>query len=409
MCGDTEAHRAVSGAPDARSALHGLKVVEFAQLIAGPLAGTLLADLGAEVIHVEAPGTGDGARVMGPHKNGTHLWWKVSARNNRSVTLDLRKPEGQAIARKLVAWSDVVITNIRTDTLKSWGLDWDSLHATKPDLIVLQVSGLGATRSEPGFGKVGEARSGVAHLTGFPDGPPIFAGFSHADSATGLMGAFGILAALYRKAQDSDFRGEWIDLALFETLFRLIEWQLIVADQLGYVPQRAGNRLAVAPAAVVNTFQTADHEWIVVTSGTVKSVQHIADLLGLPPGDYRDSAAQAAHRDIIDQALREWIAVRSTDDCLDAFHEAEIVSSRIFNAADILSDPIYAEREDVLSIPDYELGPVAMPGIVPRLIKHAGAVWRSAPALGDDNELVYLNWLRIPEDDYRRLSARGVI
>src|SRR5690348_14949519 len=183
-------------------ALSGVKIVEFAHVIAGPLAGTLMADLGADVVHVEDPSRGDPGRHQGPAKDGVHLWWKVSGRNKRSVTLDLRSEEGQEVARDLVRWADVVITNFRVDTLRKWGLDWTAVHELNPRAVMLQITGNGATSSsynEPGFGKVGEARSGVVHVTGFPDGPPVHTGFSHADTCTALMGAFAVSAALVRR------------------------------------------------------------------------------------------------------------------------------------------------------------------------------------------------------------------
>ncbi|HEU0197704.1 MAG TPA: CoA transferase, partial [Nevskiaceae bacterium] len=181
--GQQQAAAHMTGLAD--GALAGLKIVEFAHVIAGPLAGTLMADLGADVVHVESPGSGDTGRHMGPTKDDVYLWWKVSARNKRSVCLDLHDERGRAVARRLVQWADVVITNLRVDTLEKWGLDWNAAHALNPKIVYLQVTGFGATssrRSMPGFGKVGEARSGVVHLTGFPDGPPIHTGFSHGDS-----------------------------------------------------------------------------------------------------------------------------------------------------------------------------------------------------------------------------------
>jgi len=241
-------------ASGASGPLVGLRVVEFAQIIAGPLAATLMADLGAEVVHVEPPGTGDSHRYTGPSKDGVSLWWKVAARNKRSVTLDLRVAEGQDIAHRLVEQADVVITTMRASTIDAWRLDWETLHALNPKLVMLQVSGFGAftsRRDDPGFGKVGEARSGTVFVTGFPDGPPVHAGFSQGDATTAVMGAFAIMAALHSRNTDPSFDGELIDLALFETLFRIADWQVIYHDQLGRVPQRAGNRLANAPAAVL--------------------------------------------------------------------------------------------------------------------------------------------------------------
>lgn len=396
---------------DKRAVFHGLKIVEFAHVIAGPLAGTLLADMGAEVVHVEDPTNGDPSRRMGPTKDGVYLWWKVGARNKRSVTLDLRTSEGQEIARKLVAWADVVITNFRVGTLEKWGLDWASLHEVNPKLVMLQVSGNGTNttaRNEPGFGKVGEAMSGVVNITGFPDGPPVHTGFSHADAVTALMGAYAISAALTMR-HNPDFEGEWIDLALFESLFRLIEWQVIVYDQLGIAPERSGNQLAVAPGAVINTYLTGDNEWLTVTSGTPRSVRNVATLLGLPPEDYTTVEQQLAHRRDLDDGLREWIAPRSTEECLSEMKLREVVASRIFTMADIVTDQTYRERGDIITIDDPELGQVRMQGVVPYFTGHTGSVWRTGPSLGQDNELVYRKYLGLSADQYDQVSETGTI
>jgi formyl-CoA transferase len=264
-------------------------------------------------------------------------------------------------------------------------------------------------RNAPGFGKVGEARSGVVHLTGFPDGPPVHAGFSHADTVTALTAAFGILAASYRKARDPDFSGEWIDLALFEPLFRLIEWQVIVHDQLGVAPGRSGNRLAIAPAAVVNTYLSADDEWITVTSATLRSVQNVARLLGLPPENFRTVEQQVARTDELDDALRTWVCQRSTADALRAMADAEVVASRIFSMNDIAADPTYAERQAIVSVPDDELGEVHMQAAVPKMHSHGGTVWRTGPSLGADNEVVCKQWLGMADNDFDQLCATGVI
>ncbi len=314
-------------------ALTGLKVLEVAQVIAGPMAGTLLADLGADVIHVEEPGRGDPQRTTGiANDDGVYLWWKVSGRNKRSVTINLRTAEGQDLVRRLARWADVYITNFRVGTLEKWGLDWESVHAVNPRLIVLQISGFGTDtdlRDSPGFGKVGEAMSGVVNITGFPDGPPLHTGFSHADSVTGLMGAFAIQSALYRRSVDPDFDGEWIDLALFESLYRLIEWQVIVQDQLGVTPERAGNQLPVSPAAVINTYLSSDDTWITVTSGTPRSVRNVAVLLGESADDYMTVEQQNLGRQRLDQLLAEWIRHRPGRQALETMRDAQVVASRI--------------------------------------------------------------------------------
>lgn len=394
-----------------RGPLAGIKVVELAHLLAGPMAGTLLADLGADVVHVEDPATGDAARRQGPDKDGTRLWWKVTGRNKRSVTINLRDPAGRALAHELVAWADVLVTNMRVDTLRRWELDWDSLHARHPKLVMLHVSGNGiatSTANEPGFGKVGEARSGVVAVTGFADGPPVHAGFSHADSVTGLMGAFGICAALVGRAAP-DFSGELIDLALDESLFRLIDWQVIVADQLGTAPPRAGNQLAIAPGVLVNTYRSADGRWLTVTSGTLRSVVNIATLLGENADDYATHEQQRERVPQLDARLREWVGERSLETALQAMRQCEVVAAPVLTGRDILDDPLYLERGDIVDIEDAELGTVRMQGVVPRLTRKPGAVWRSGPGLGADTDLVLREWLGHSDEALEKWHASGVI
>jgi formyl-CoA transferase len=389
-----------------------LKVVEFAQLIAGPMAGSFLADFGAEVVHAEDPGGGDPLRQVGAKKDGIPLWWKVSARNKRSVTLNLRAPEGQDLARDLARWADVVITNFRIDTLQRWGLDWERLSAENPTLIMLCVSGFGSDttlRNQPGFGKVGEAMSGVVNLTGFPDGPPMHAGFSHADALTGLVGAYGVQMALYRRAHDSAFAGEFIDLALFEPLYRLIEWQVIIQDQLGVPPQRAGNDLPGAPGGVVNMFRAGDDQWVTVTAGTARSARTLADMLDVAVSDSpsaEESAALSAH---LDKQLSEWIGGRTAADALAGLAEAGVVASKVYTAADIFEDQTYAERNDIVQLDDDDLGAVRMQAAVPKLRNHAGHIWRVGPALGSDNELVYGEYLGLSRAQLDTLRQQGVV
>lgn len=395
-----------------RGPLAGVKVVEFAQVIAGPLAGTLMADLGADVVHVEPPGRGDSARYMGPAKNGAHLWWKVLGRNKRSVTLDMRVAQGRETAQRLVAWADVVIVTFRADTVEKYGLDWSTVQRVNPSAILLQVSGFGARTSKrnlPGFGKMGEARSGLVHLTGFPDGPPVHTGFSHGDATTGLMGAFAVTSALHRRERDPERKGEWIDLALSDTLFRLVEWQVILRDQLGYAPNRSGNQLAVAPAAVVNVYRAADEGWVTVTSGTPRSVSNIARMLGFDTAKYETQESQVAGTQELDDGLREWIARHDTEDCLRAMEEAGVVASRVYDMDDILADPIFQERKSIVTVPDADLGQVRMQGVVPTMVNDEGTVWRTGPALGQDNDLVYGEWLGLDQQERTRLADEGVI
>jgi crotonobetainyl-CoA:carnitine CoA-transferase CaiB-like acyl-CoA transferase len=393
-------------------ALAGVKVLSLTHVIAGPMAASFLGDFGAEVVHVEQPGKGDPAREMGHDKDGVYVWWKVAGRNKRSLTLDLKTEKGAEIARRLAAWADVVITNMRPSALDRLGLSWEAVHPLNPKLVYLQISGYGRDgprKSDPGFGKVGEAMSGVVHITGFPDGPPVHTGFSHADAVTGLMGAYGVMLALYKKASDPAFDGELVDLALFEPLFRLIEWQVIGFDQLGQSYERTGNRPPMAPAAVVGTYQTRQNEWVTVTSGTTAAVTKVVRMLGLPEEKFCSPRQQSEAAVFLDETLRGWLRAHDTDKALQILNEADVVASRIYSVKDMVDDPVFQWREAIVSVEDAELGTVRMQSVFPKLKNHGGQVWRTGPALGEDNELVLREWLRMDDAELLELREQKVI
>ena len=393
-------------------ALAGVKVLSLTHVIAGPMAASFLGDFGAEVVHIERPGKGDPAREMGDDKDGVYLWWKVTGRNKRSLTLDLKKEKGRQIAQDLAKWADVVITNMRPAALVSLGLSWETLHKLNPKLVYLQISGYGRDgprAADPGFGKAAEAQSGVVYITGFPDAPPVHTGFSHADAVTGLMGAYGVMLALYRKKSDPAFDGELVDLALYEGLFRLIEWQIIGYDQLGRLYERTGNRPPMAPAAVVNTYLTKDEEWITVTSGTTVAVTKIVRMLGLPEDQYNTARAQAQAAKFLDDSLAAWIRTRPTEEALKALLAADVVASRIYNVRDIMADPVYAWRKNIVKVEDPELGTVRMQSVIPKLQNHGGEVWRTGPRLGEDASLILGDWLGMSDAEIESLRAENVI
>lgn len=394
---------------NSKAALKGLKVLSLSHVVAGPLAASMLADLGADVVHVEQPKVGDAARHIGFERDGVYVWWKVAGRNKRSVTIDLRKAEGAKLALELVSWADVVISSIRPMALKKWGLSWDEMRAANRRLIMLQITGFGMARGDdPGFGKVGEAMSGVVDITGHAD-EPLHTAFSHGDATTGLMGAFSLMAALYRRANDPDFAGELIDLALYETLFRLIEWQVISYDQLKMVAARNGNRLGFAPAAVANVYKSRDDVWVTVTSATIGSVLNIVKLLGLPIDQFKTVAAQREKADLIDGKLRDWIGRHTAIDALAQMATAGVVASKIYSIKDIMEDETYKARENIVTIDDRELGPIKMQNVVPKLTNHAGNVWRSGAQLGEDNEMVFREWLGLSAERLDHLRNAGVI
>jgi formyl-CoA transferase len=223
------------------------------------------------------------------------------------------------------------------------------------------------------------------------------------------MGAFGIMAAVYRQASDPDFGGEWIDIALFEALFRLIEWQIIQYDQLGIVGGRNGNHMSARPKSVTNTYLSRDEQWITVASATPRSIQNIATLLGLDGSDFVTPEQQRPEVQRLDGLLAEWIACRDADECLAAMAESEVAASKIFSPEDIIDDPTYNELQDIVTVEDAEVGNLRMHGVIPRLETYPGTIWRTGPALGVDNELVYRDWLGLTETELEQLGGTGII
>ena len=395
------------------SALDGVKIVELGSVLAGPLAGTLLADFGADVIHIEKPGKGDPMRVAGPPTtDGVHVWWKVTMRNKRSVTLDISKPASHSVFSRLIEWADVVTENFRPGVLESWGLGPEKLLEINPNLVLLRISGFGQTgplRNRPGFGKVGEAMSGIVTLTGFPDNPPTHVGFSLGDTTTGLMGALGVMMALYRRKLTPSATGEIIDLALFETLFRLLEWQVPAYDKIGFVGSRTGNRFPFGPAIVANAYVTSDGFWVTISTATQDYVDLCVQMLGSEADEYRAHAGEPNAADILDDAISRWMKQRGKDEALEQLARASVVASMIYNVEDILADETYRIRGDIISVPDSDFGDLRQPAPIPHFKNLPGKVWREAPRLGADNDYVYRQLLGLDDRVIAGMMAQHLI
>jgi crotonobetainyl-CoA:carnitine CoA-transferase CaiB-like acyl-CoA transferase len=392
-------------ADGARGPLDGVRVLDVGHALAAPMAATLLGDFGAEVIKVERPDGGDAMRKLGASKDGAPLWWKVAARNKKSITLNITIPQGKDLLERLVGHADVLVENYRPGTLERLGLGWGHLHALNPRLVMLRISGYGQTgprRLQPGFGRAGEAMSGLVQLTGFRDGPPVHVGYSLADTVTGLMGAYAVMMALYWRAQSGE--GQCIDLALYESLYRLIEWQVITYDQLGVVPIRDGNNFPFPLSSVLaNVYRTRDDRWVTVSAATATVVRRVASMLGLPPdADLSDVKA-------IDRRLAGWIAERPLDDVLAAFERADAVAAPVFDMEMIARDPTYRARGGIVTVNDAELGPVRMQGVVPALSRTPGSVKWSGPQLGVHNDEVYGELLKLSAIELDRLRQSRVI
>jgi crotonobetainyl-CoA:carnitine CoA-transferase CaiB-like acyl-CoA transferase len=389
-------------------------VLDLATIVAAPFAATLLADYGADVLKVELPGSGDGARGFPPFKEGKSLWWKVTNRNKRLVTLDLRKPEGAALLKQLLPRFDVLIENFRPGTLDAWGLDRETLWSIQPNLVILRVTGFGQTgpyKSKPGFARIFEAMSGLTYISGDPDGEPMHAGYPLGDAVGGLFGALGILAALWQRAQAPRPGGEEIDLSLTEASLRLLEFLPIEYEQLGVVRERSGNANQYsAPAAV---YRTKDGRWVSLAGSTnalfARNCRAIdrCDLIDDPR--FADNEARVRHMRELNDIFRAWCASHDQPDVLQAFERAGGTIAPIYSAADVCADPHFEARQAIVSVPDQDFGTVRMPNVVPCFLRTPGHVSTSAGAMAQDNEEVYGEWLGMSPAEMQRLRELQVI
>jgi formyl-CoA transferase len=377
-----------------RQILAGIKVLELGQLIAGPFAAKTLADFGAEIIKVEAPGEGDPLRKWRMLHEGTSVWWQAQSRNKESICLDLRLPEGQAIARSLALEADILVENFRPGTLEKWGLGWEELHRLNPRLIMLRISGYGQDgprRDEPGFAAIGEAMAGLRYITGEPDGVPVRAGISLGDTIAGLHGALGVLLALYeRDARGGE--GQMIDVALYESVFNLTESLLPEYSVFGAIRQPAGGALpGIAPS---NAYPCADGQYILIAGNGDSIFKRLMILIGRsdlaedPALARNDGRAKRALE--IDAAIGEWTCQFKLEALLERLLAAEVPAGRIYTAQDIASDPHYAAREAIATVKSANGLPVAMPAIFPKLSNNPGLIRQRAPTLGEHTDAVLL-------------------
>jgi len=394
--------------------LQGLRVLDIATIIAGPSAASLLADFGADVVKLELPGVGDGARGFPPHKDGQPLWWKVTNRGKRMATLDLRRPEGAALLRALLPRFDVLVENFRPGTLDSWGLSREVLWQAQPRLVILRVTGFGQTgpyRDRPGFARLFEAMGGLAHITGEPDGEPMHAGYPLADNIGGLFGAVGVLAALWKRARDPDAPGEEIDLALLESTLKLLEFLPIEQALLGQVRQRSGNASQYsAPAAV---YRTGDGRWVSLSGSTNALFAANCRAIGRPDlasdPRYASNALRVQHAAELNVLFGTWCGALPLDQVLAAFNAAGGTIAPVYDIAQIVADPQVQARGAVAPVPDAHFGSVPMATAVPRFHHDPGAIRCSGGALGADTEAFYRDELGLDADTLAGLRARGVV
>ena len=394
--------------------LQGLKVLELGSLIAGPFATRLLAEYGADVVKIEPREGGDALRTWRLIHEGTSLWWYSQARNKRSITLNLRDSRGRELARRLAQWADVLVENFRPGGLESWGLGWEELHELNPRLVVVRISGYGQTgpmRDKPGFAAIAESMAGMRYITGYPDRPPVRTGVSMGDSLAGVFGVVGALAALYNRDIVGTGQGQMVDVALYEAVFAMMESMLSEFDFAGVVRERSGAALpGITPS---NTYPTADGKHVVIGGNSDPIFKRLMMAIGRPEvGDdprFADNTGRAAAADYLDGVIGDWTSRHGLDECVRVLDEASVPVGPIYSIADIARDRQFEERGMLEEVEVPGIGPLKIPGIVPKFSATPGQTRWVGPPLGAHNDEVYREILGLSDAEMTELLEDRVI
>jgi crotonobetainyl-CoA:carnitine CoA-transferase CaiB-like acyl-CoA transferase len=392
------------------SALKGLRVIEMGQLLAGPFCGQLLGDMGAEVIKVEPPGAGDPMRVWGQGKD--KVQWEVVARNKKSVSANLRIPEGQALVRKLISTADIVVENFKPGTMEKWGFAPDRLLADQPGLIIARMSGYGQTgpySDRAGFGGIGEAMGGWRYIVGEPDRPPSRMGISIGDTLTATYGCMGVLAALHHRSQTG--QGQVVDAALYESVLQVMEGLVPEYDQGGFVRERSGSILpGIAPS---NVYICKDGEYMI---GANKDSlwQRLAEAMGQPElGNderYATHLARGYNQLELDKIINAWTRTLTVDEVDALMIEYSIPAGRVYRAPEMLADPHFKAREAIIEVETERFGKLKMQGAFPKLSATPSGVRSPAPStVGQHNAEIYGGLLGMGAGELAGLRAAGAI
>lgn len=393
--------------------LHGLRVLDLATIYAGPLIAQLLGDFGADVIKVEHPARADGLRGHGRQVDGIGLWWKMLARNKRTIGINLSNPDGTAVLLRLAATADVVIESFRPGTMERWGLGYGPLSGANPGVVMVRVSGFGQDgpyASRPGFGTLIEAMSGFAAMTGEPDGPPTLPPFGLADGIAGITGAMATLLALYhRDARHGS--GQVVDLSVLDPLITVLGPQPTGYDLLGEIPARTGNRST--NNAPRNTYLTSDGKWVAVSSSATSIAERIMRIIGHPElidePWFASGAGRAEHSDLIDSLVSGWIASRRQEEVLETFEKAQAAVAPVYDVGDLVADPHIQARETLTRVPDPDFGQLLMQNVLARLSASPGRIRFTGRPVGADTDAVLIGELGLSDSYVEGLRARGII
>ena len=393
--------------------LKKIKVVELGQLIAGPFCGQLLADFGAEVIKIEPPEKGDAMRQWGrTDENGNSLWWPVIARNKKSVTLDLRQPEGQEVLKQLASSADILIENFRPGTMERWGLGWDVLSGINPRLIMVRITGFGQTgpyAKRAGFASVGEAMAGFRYISGYPDRPPVRVGISIGDSLAGINGTIGALLALHHRERTG--RGQVVDASIFEAVLSVMESLISEYDKVGYIRERSGSALpGIAPS---NAYPTRDGREVVIGGNQDTVFRRLCEVMGAPElgrdPRYATHRARGERQAELDGIISAWTREKDAEQLVDVLAANGIPAGLVYRAPEMLADPHFAAREAIARVADANLGDLAMQNVFPRLSDSPGTIRHAGPELGRHTEEVLSSWLNWDGEAIDAVRKRGVV
>ncbi len=397
--------------------LEGVKVLELGQLIAGPFAGKTFAEFGAEVIKIEPPATedstgGDPLRGWRHLHNGTSLWWYLQGRNKKSVTANMRTPEGQEIVRRLAKDADILIENFRPGTMEKWGLGYEALSRDNPGLVMLRLSGFGQTgpmRDQAGFGAVAESMGGMRFLTGFPDRPPVRLNLSIGDALASLHGVVGAMMALHHRNMNGG-KGQVVDVALYEAVFNMLESSLPDYDMFGEIRQRTGTNLSgIVPS---NTYLTRDNQHVIIAGNGDSIFKRLMALIGrqdlADDTSLADNAGRAKRADELDRVIGEWAAQHDRDTVLKALDGAQVPNGKIFSIADIVKDPQFLARDMIRQHTLKDGTPLKLPGIVPKLSDTPGGTDWVGPELGEHTEEI-LRRIGYSDEHIAKLRERKAI
>ncbi|MBI3949673.1 MAG: CoA transferase [Acidobacteria bacterium] len=395
--------------------LKGLRVLELGQLLAGPYTSVLLAGFGADVIKAEPPGIGDPLRTWRKMYKGTALWWYMLGRNKRCITLDLRHPKGQELVRRLVAEGyDVVLENFRPGRMEEWGLGYEDLKAINPRVIMARVSGWGQTgpyAHKPGYASVAESIGGLRYVTGYPDRPPVRTGISLGDSLAGLHAALGVLMAVHHRDVKGTGQGQVVDVAIYESVFNIMESLLPEYDMYGHIRERTGSKLdGIVPT---NTYCCGDGKYIIIGANGDSIFKRLMIAMGR-----RDMAEdprlahnndRVEHEQEVDAAIEAWTSQHTFEDALKILDEAEVPAGPIYSIADIVKDPQYQTRGMFETVTLADGARLKIPAMVPKLSETPGQTDWIGPALGAHNEEVYQGLLGLTPEEMRVLHEEKVI